>query len=73
MLLTCSSRQSDRRVASMTAEQLANLSHVEDVEAMADELAHQFGVTSDYDHRRYNDIDIMDELKEDKDNKNSVR
>ncbi|XP_064104431.1 protein scribble homolog isoform X4 [Macrobrachium nipponense] len=56
----------DRRVASMTPDQLANLSRLDDVEEMADDLAQQFGVvvTSDYDHRRYNDIDILAGLNE---------
>nr|XP_027234677.1 protein scribble homolog [Penaeus vannamei] len=54
----------DRRVASMTADQLANLSRLDDVEEMADDLAHQFGVTSDYDHRKYNEHDIIQGLKE---------
>ncbi|XP_042875528.1 protein lap4-like isoform X9 [Penaeus japonicus] len=54
----------DRRVASMTADQLANLSRLDDVEEMADDLAHQFGVTSDYDHRKYNEHDIIQGLKD---------
>ncbi|XP_047500901.1 protein lap4-like isoform X13 [Penaeus chinensis] len=54
----------DRRVASMTADQLANLSRLDDVEEMADDLAHQFGVTSDYDHRKYNEHDILQGLKD---------
>ncbi|XP_071512746.1 protein lap4-like isoform X5 [Panulirus ornatus] len=63
----------DRRVASMTAEQLANLSRLEDIEEMADDLAQQFGVNNKYDHHKYNDQDIMDGLKETKDKENSIR
>lgn len=48
----------------MTADQLANLSRLDDVEEMADDLAHQFGVTSDYDHRKYNEHDIIQGLKD---------
>lgn len=52
----------DRRVASMTVEQLADLSRIEDVEAMADDLALQFGVEGDRLHHTYNDQDIMEGL-----------
>ncbi|XP_068208931.1 protein lap4-like isoform X3 [Palaemon carinicauda] len=55
----------DRRVANMTPDQLANLSRLEDVEEMADDLAQQFGVvTGDYDHRKYNDVDILSGLND---------
>lgn len=55
----------DRRVASMTAEQLANLSHVEDMEEMADDLAQQFGVSGGgYHNRTYSDQDIIDGLSD---------
>lgn len=48
----------------MTAEQLANLSHVEDMEEMADDLAQQFGVVGveGYHNRTYSDQDIIDGL-----------
>lgn len=50
----------------MTAEQLANLSRLDDVEDMADDLAHQFGVNTEYDMRKYNDRDILEGLRDDK-------
>ena len=54
----------DRRVANMTVEQLADLSRVEDVEEMADDLALQLGVESDRHHYKYNDHDILEGLRE---------
>ncbi|XP_042216454.1 protein scribble homolog isoform X9 [Homarus americanus] len=63
----------DRRVANMTPEQLANLSRLEDVEEMADDLAQQFGVNSDFDHRKYNDHDIMEGLVDNSDKENTIR
>lgn len=54
----------DRRVASMTVEQLADLSRLEDVEEMADDLALQLGVDSDRHHYKYNDQDILEGLKD---------
>ncbi|XP_069187985.1 protein lap4 isoform X18 [Procambarus clarkii] len=63
----------DRRVAGMTAEELANLSRLDDVEEMADDLAHQFGVNSEYDHRKYNDYDLKEGLKEIIEDDNSKR
>ena len=47
----------------MTVEQLADLSRLEDVEEMADDLALQFGVTSEH-HYKYNDRDILEGLAE---------
>nr|XP_045596053.1 protein scribble homolog isoform X4 [Procambarus clarkii] len=63
----------DRRVAGMTAEELANLSRLDDVEEMADDLAHQFGVNSEYDHRKYNDYDLKEGLREIIEDDNSKR
>ncbi|XP_045119891.1 protein lap4-like isoform X4 [Portunus trituberculatus] len=54
----------DRRVANMTVEQLADLSRLEDVEEMADDLALQLGVESDRHHYKYNDHDILEGLRE---------
>ncbi|CAL4058825.1 unnamed protein product, partial [Meganyctiphanes norvegica] len=56
--------EEDRRVANMTAEQLANLSSIDDVEEIADELAKEFGVSSptSYEHHKYNDHDITQGL-----------
>ena len=49
----------------MTAEQLANLSRMdEDDENLTDDLARQLGVEADYNHRRYNDLDITVGLAE---------
>ncbi|XP_076068048.1 protein lap4-like isoform X8 [Oratosquilla oratoria] len=50
------SKPKDRRVAGMTAEELANFSKVEDMEDIVDEMAHDFGVA--FDHHQYNDHDI---------------
>lgn len=58
----CVRVHADRRVASMTVEQLADLSRIEDMEAMADDLALQFGVEGDRLHHTYNDQDIMEGL-----------
>ncbi|KAK3861440.1 hypothetical protein Pcinc_032603 [Petrolisthes cinctipes] len=55
----------DRRVASMTPEQLANLSRVEDMEEMVDDLAQHFGVGGGgYHNRTYSDEDILDGLSD---------
>ncbi|XP_069944954.1 protein lap4 isoform X4 [Cherax quadricarinatus] len=63
----------DRRVAGMTAEELANLSRLDDVEEMADDLAQQFGVNSEYDHRKYNDHDLKEGLRETNDKEETKR
>lgn len=47
----------------MTVEQLADLSRLEDVEEMADDLALQLGVDSSRHHNKYNDQDILEGLK----------
>lgn len=65
--------RADRRVASMTVEQLADLSRIEDVEEMADDLALQLGVESDRLHHKYNDQDIMEGLRKASGNETSNR
>lgn len=61
--LVCVCVFTDRRVASMTVEQLADLSRIEDVEQMADDLALQLGVESDRLTHKYSDRDIMEGLQ----------
>ncbi|KAK8394992.1 hypothetical protein O3P69_006032 [Scylla paramamosain] len=63
----------DRRVANMTVEQLADLSRLEDVEEMADDLALQLGVDSDRHHYKYNDRDILEGLRETSETDSSYR